>query len=665
MPAPKPFTPDTLVSVRRLGGFDISPDGRWLVASMDELAADGKCYDTNLYRLDLSQPGELVPLTRSSRKKGQPRFSPDGRLGFLSQPDPQARREEPKDAKADDKDVPQQLHVMPIDGGEAVALTDLATGVAGFHWSRDGKTLLLTCPVHPSATSLEDNARVEKEWKDRKPSGRLFESYPVRFWDHHYGPKHPHLVAAASDATGARDLCVGMGLGLEESEGDLSRDGRTALWSVTRVGEGLRFEPQVFVIDTATGERRQLTNGPAQHWAPRLSPDGRRVACLTQEPRPRVTGKLDIAIVDLATGARNVVTTGLDLWPTRPHWVDDRTLAFGADEKGHHLVRTLDVESGTSRTLTTRGHASEITPSPDGKSIYFLLDGLDAPMDLWRVLVAGGAPERLTHVNREVLDGIAMTPGTSIEVSGFEGSSVQVWEVRPPGFDASRRYPFLLWIHGGPIHSYLDQFHFRWNSQIYAAAGYVVVMVNPRGSTGFGQKWIEENNGDWGNRCYRDLMAVTDHYQKAAHVDASRMAALGASFGGYMANWIAGRETRFKCLVSHAGLFHLAGFHGTTDCGPEWELEFGGIPWESPDLYDKHSPSRDAPRFTTPTLVIHGELDYRVPLGEGLQMFQALQSKKVPSKFLYFPDENHWILKPANLKLWNETVLDWLEQWMK
>src|SRR6185436_12232146 len=223
----------------------------------------------------------------------------------------------------------------------------------------------------------------------------------------------------------------------------------------------------------------------------------------------------------------------------------------------------------------------------------------------------------------------------------------------------------LLWIHGGPLGSYLDQFHFRWNPQIYASAGYVVIEVNPRGSTGFGQDFIQDNNGDWGNRCFEDLMRAVDEWERKPYVDTTRIAALGASFGGYMVNWIAGHTDRFKCLVSHAGLYHLPGFWGTTDCGPEWELEFGGVPWADPELFEKHSPHHHVDSFKTPTLVIHGELDYRVPIGEGLQMFQALQKKGVPSKFLYFPDENHWILKPANMQLWNETVLAWLDEWMK
>jgi dipeptidyl aminopeptidase/acylaminoacyl peptidase len=379
--------------------------------------------------------------------------------------------------------------------------------------------------------------------------------------------------------------------------------------------------------------------------------------------QPRVTGKVDAALVDVATGEERVVTGAIDLWPDAPRWIDERRLAYAADEHGVHALHVLDVGSGEDRTLTDSGNATEVVVAPDRQRLYCLLDTATRPADLAVVPLSGGGGRRLTDVNAALLEGVTLTAPTSHVVPGADGREVQLFEFRPRDFDATRRYPLLLWIHGGPLGSFLDQFHFRWNPHVYTERGYVLILVNPRGSTGFGQDFIEDNNGNWGNRCFRDLMAVTDQWQGKPYVDASRTAALGASFGGYMVNWIAGHDHRFRCLVSHAGLFHLPAFWGTTDAGPWWELEFGGTPWTS-GIYEEWSPHRFAPEFKTPTLVVHGELDYRVPLVEGLQMFQALQKMRVPSKLLYFPDENHWILKPANMALWNETVLEWLEEWM-
>ncbi len=677
MTAPRPFTVDTLVAIRRLGSFDISPDGRFAVAVVEDLSADGKTYDANLLRIPLDLPGEPVALTQDTRRKAQPRFAPDGTLFYLAQPDSGARkadalRESEKDEKkpaAKDDDSPLQVHRLRVDGGAPQQVTNLPCGVDAFEIAPDGARLVMLASSHPSAGSVEENRALEKEWKERKTSGRVIDTYPVRFWDHYHGPRFPHLVVAAIDGSMARDLTPGFGSpgdgpAFHESSISIAPDGKTACVDIKRINDARRFENHLFLVDLASGERRQITQGSADHWAPRFSPSGRQVAALTSQTKMRITGKRDIEIIDVATGEARLVTGSFDAWAERPWWVDEDTLAFSHDEAGHHVVRVLDLKSGASRRLSERGHASELRLTPDRTRAVYALDALDFPADLHVVALSGGEARTLTHLNAALLEGMALPQGTSSTFTGSESKPVQAWEVRPPDFDEKKKYPLLLWIHGGPIHAYLDQFHFRWNAQIYAAAGYVVIMVNPRGSTGFGQEFIEDNNGDWGNRCYRDLMLAVDEWSARPYIDEARIAACGASFGGYMVNWIAGHETRFRCLVSHAGLFHLPGFHGTTDAGPEWELEFGGVPWESIELYDKWSPHRFVGAFQTPTLVIHGELDYRVPIGEGLQMFQALQQRKVPSRFLYFPDENHWILKPANMRLWNETVLAWLKQWM-
>lgn len=662
------FTPETLIGMRRIGGMDVSPDGRWCALAVEELSNDGKSFVTNMLRVDLTRREPNRWLTRDERKKSSPRLLDATTLLMLAQPDPSARRpvhlpEPPKDAKPDDDaKAPRQLVRLDIDGGAPEQLTDLPCGADAFAAGAHGFALL--APSHPTATSVEENRALETSFKDRKASGQLYDAYPLRFWDHWHGPRHDHLVTTDRLGLHAKDLTPGLGFGLFESTVDLSPDGALACVDVTTVDADRRFVQQLEVFDVRDGSRRVLTEGPQQHGSPRWSPDGQRIAALTWHNEARKTGKRDLAIVDAATGQSRVVTADLDLWPERATWVDDDRVVFAHDWRGHHVIRLLDVRTGATRLLTERGNASDPRVTPDGQHVLFVLDRIDDAPDVWRVAVAGGEPERVGMLNADKLEGLVMSGSESHVVPGAGGRDVQLYEVKPPDFDPKRKYPLLLWIHGGPVHSYLDQFHFRWNAQIYAAQGYVVIMVNPRGSTGFGQDFIEGNNGNWGDLCYVDLMAVTDAWARRPYVDASRMAALGASFGGYMVNWLAGREKRFRCLVSHAGLFHLPSFHGTTDAGPEWELEFGGKPWESPELYDKWSPHRAASQFTTPTLVIHGDLDYRVPIGEGLQMFLALQRQGVPSKFLFFPDENHWILKPPNMLQWNETVSAWLKAWM-
>ncbi len=668
----KPFTPETLIRVRRIAGHDISPDGRFSVLAVEDLADDGKSFRTNLLRVTLDNPSEHVWLTRDERKKGSPRFAPDGTLLFLCQPDPAAARpahlpkpeSDGKNGDDDPKKAPRQVFRMRVDGGAAEQLTDLPCGAEAFDAKAAGMLALLA-GSHPAAKTVEENRELEKAWKDRKPTGLLYDGYPLRYWDHWHGPQHPHLVATTASGLQARDLTPGLGFGLFEATLDVSPAAAMACVDITTVDADKRFVQQLEIFDLATGARRQLTEGLIQHSAPRWSPDGTRLAALIFKNEPRKTGKHDLAIVDAKTGESRNVTANLDIWPDRPIWVDADRLVFAHDEEGHRVLRLLNWRTGDTRLLTTRGNAADPRLSPCGKQVFFTLDRVNDGPDLWRVPVdGGGEPVRVAGLNAPVLEGVALSPAESFTVSGDGGTPVQLYEVKPPDFDASRKYPLLLWIHGGPVHAYLDQFHFRWNAQIYAALGYVVIMVNPRGSTGFGQEFIEGNNGEWGGACYRDLMAATDEWVKKPYVDSTRVAALGASFGGYMANWIAGHEDRFKCLVSHAGLFHLPAFHGVTDAGPEWELEFGGKPWENPELYEKWSPSKFASSFKTPTLVIHGDLDYRVPIGEGLQMFLALQRQGVPSQFLYFPDENHWILKPANLLQWNQTIITWLTRWL-
>jgi dipeptidyl aminopeptidase/acylaminoacyl peptidase len=277
----------------------------------------------------------------------------------------------------------------------------------------------------------------------------------------------------------------------------------------------------------------------------------------------------------------------------------------------------------------------------------------------------GGVPVVLTHFNDALLSSHQLTGYEEIWTKGSEDAQVQSFVVKPPGFDPAKKYPVLLLIHGGPQGAWSQSWSYRWNAQVFAAAGYVVVMPNPRGSTGFGQKFIDDVNSDWGGRAYEDIMAVTDQVAALPYVDADRLTAAGGSYGGYMIDWILGHPNKFKALVSHAGVYDLRSEAGATEelWFPKWE--FGGMPWDSPETYNKWSPSMFVNEFKTPTLVIHGELDFRVPYTQGLQLFTALQMQKVPSKLLIYPDEGHWVLKPQNSLLWYKTVIDWINTWTK
>ncbi|MEM7245653.1 MAG: S9 family peptidase [Acidobacteriota bacterium] len=658
------FTTEDLLELRRLGDLDCSPDGRWLVACVDEISSDGRRYETNLYRFDLREtdaPG--VALTSDGRRKSQPRFRADGLLGYLAQPDAAARAAgapELGDEESGD-DAPLQLHLLALDGGAPRRLTGHGRGVGAFAWAKD--RLVLLAPVSPKAEDLEHDAELLREERDRKDSALVFDSFPIRFWDHWLGPAQAHLLVGAPDGSGLRDLTPGIGVELEETSFDVSPDGRHACvewWTTTGPGRPTR---DLVLIDLEDGARRELTSGDDRDFhEPRFSPDGTRLACTTQPSARRVTGKVDLATIPVAGGEHVIHGAEVDLWPGRPRWIDDERILYGADDRGRHLPRIHSLADGTDQALADSGCHRQATAV--GDEIVTSFSRVDAPAELVALPIAGGEARRLSALNDDKLADVALSSARFETFEGANGREVQAIELRPPDFDESKTYPLCVWIHGGPLHAYTDEFHYRWNPQVHAAPGRIILMVNPAGSTGFGQQHVEDNNGEWGGTCFEDIMAATETWAARDHVDDGRMAALGASFGGYMVNWIAGHSQRFRCLVSHAGLYHLHGFHGVTDLGPAWEDEFEGPPWEGSPLYERWSPSNGVKDFATPTLVIHGEKDYRVPLGEGLQVFQALQSQGVRSRLVYFPDENHWILKPGNMALWNAEVLAWLDEFL-
>jgi dipeptidyl aminopeptidase/acylaminoacyl peptidase len=284
-------------------------------------------------------------------------------------------------------------------------------------------------------------------------------------------------------------------------------------------------------------------------------------------------------------------------------------------------------------------------------------------VEIFKAASGGGAPAALTHLNDDLLSAYDLRPMEEFTTTDAEGAPVHSFLLKPPGFDARKKYPALMLIHGGPQGSWGESWTYRWNAQVFAAAGFVVAMPNPRGSEGYGTKFTDEINGDWGGRAYDDVMAVTDYVANLPYVDSDRMAAAGGSYGGYMVDWILGHTNRFKALISHAGVYDLHSETGATEelWFPAWE--FKGLPWQQPELYEKWSPSTYAKEFKTPTLVIHGELDFRVPYTQGLQLFTALQAQKVPSKLLIYPDEGHWVLKPQNSLLWYRNFIEWITEW--
>ncbi|HZM50483.1 MAG TPA: S9 family peptidase, partial [Vicinamibacteria bacterium] len=342
-----------------------------------------------------------------------------------------------------------------------------------------------------------------------------------------------------------------------------------------------------------------------------------------------------------------------------------RTLFFTAEDDARVPIFAVAAAGGPVRLVAGGVSFSDVRTAPDGRTLFATAATLTHPAEIVRVGTDGTGPTPVTHANDAVLEPFRLLPGENVRYTGAAGKTVQAWIVKPADFDPARRYPLLVLIHGGPQGEWGESWSYRWNPQVFASAGYVVFMPNPRGSVGWGQEFIDDVNGDWGGRAYEDVMRGTDFAEALPYVDKGRTAAAGASYGGYMVDWIAGHTDRYRVLVTHDGVFDLRSMYGATEelWFPEWE--FRGTYWANPEMYERWSPSRFVQGFKTPTLVVHSELDYRVPLEQGLGMFTALQRQGVPSRLLVFPDEGHWVLQPANGVRWYREVLGWLDRWMK
>lgn len=424
----------------------------------------------------------------------------------------------------------------------------------------------------------------------------------------------------------------------------------------------------MYAVSINGGESKKITFGPGADSSPQYSRDGKYLAWRAQQRSGYESDRWRLMVLERATGKVTNLTESLDRWVNSFAWShDSANLFFTAADRGTQPIQMIPVTGGAVRTIASGDNElDDMQFTGDGKTmIYTQVSGV-SPVEIYRASSSGGTPTALTHLNDAVLNAYQLTPLEEFWTEAADGARVQSFVVKPYGFQANRKYPVLMLIHGGPQGFWGHAWSYRWNAQVFAGAGYLVVMANPRGSTGYGQKFIDEINNDWGGRAFDDIMAVTDRVvTQMPYADGSKLTAAGGSYGGYMVNWILGHTQRFKALISHAGVYDLQSEFGATEelWFPLWE--FGGPPWERMEEYHKWSPSHFVKEFKTPTLVIHGEQDYRVPYNQGLELFTALQMQKVPSKLLVYPDEGHWIGKPQNSLLWYKTFIDWLDSWVK
>ncbi|MEV7966286.1 S9 family peptidase [Sphaerisporangium sp. NPDC088356] len=635
------------VGVPRLLSLRLSPDGSRLVSVVQSLNPDGKSYGTSIWEVPTEPGGEPHRLTRSAKGETGAEFTPDGDLLFVSRrPDPTVK-DQPED------EVPA-LWVLPARGGEARRLAERPGGIGGLEVG--GPTVVFGADVLPGDLDTEADRR-----KSRKESGTsaiLHEGYPIRYWDHDLGPGRTRLFAAVLPGLAEpRDLTPEPGGALAEAAFAVTPDGSTVVttWRVPLPAGRARTD--LVAIDAATGERRVLASSDEHDFSGpvKISPDGTKVACWRElHAGEERAVEFSLWIADLATGEGSALTT--DLAPSATVWaVDSGSVYVVADDRGRRPIFQVGL-TGDQVRLTPGDEAFlEPCPSPDGRYLYALRSSVAGPAVPVRIALEGGEVTELPSPAPAI-----EIPGTLTEVTAVADDGVEIrgWLVLPPGASAGNPAPLLLWIHGGPLASWTD-WSWRWNPWIMAEHGYAVLMPDPCLSTGYGQEMIQRGWGDWGPRTHADLMAITDACVARPDIDAERTGVMGGSFGGYMANWVAGHTDRFRAVVTHASLWNLDQFAGTTDSALYWQREFGK---PGADRYRLLSPHHSLDEIRTPMLVIHGDKDYRVPIGEALRLWWDLRRSSVESKFLYFPDENHWILKPGNVITWYETVLAFLAQ---
>ncbi|MGI9104435.1 MAG: prolyl oligopeptidase family serine peptidase [Terriglobales bacterium] len=701
--APKrPFTFEDMMALKRVGEPAVSPDGKWVAFSAIEVDLAKNKKTPHIWVVPLSG-GESKQISNEPAGEDRPRWSPDGkRLAYISA-----------------KDGTSQVWVAEFDPaavalGPGRQLTTISTEAAGELWSPDGKWMLFTSGVYPDCKDDACNKQRDAERANSKVKATIFHRLFYRHWSSYTGEKRTHIFIQAVDGSApARDLTPGdhdappFSLGGQDMYAFSPDSQEVAFTSNIDEVEATSTNNEIFIVPVTGGTPKKISTSPGSDSTPLYSPDGKYIAWRMQETPGYESDRFQLVLYDRKAGTIRSLTKDFDRWVGSFVWAGDSTaLYFTAENEGHSPLYRVGTGAYSYRSdpklplynptkgvddakLLADGFFDDVTITPNASTLVFTRMSVQAPSEMYVAIAdsrssclipEGSTPptlpqhlpfpcgwqlKQLTHVNDTVLSQISMQPLESFWFGGAAKQKVQGFLVKPPNFDASKKYPVKFLIHGGPEGAWGDSWSYRWNAELFAAKGYVVVMINPTGSTGYGQKFTQAIQGDWGGRPYEDLMKGLDYVEKTyPFVDKDRVCALGASFGGYMADWILGHTTRFKCIVSHDGMFNTTSAYGTTEelWFPEWE--FKGTPGTNRAMYDKWSPHLFAKNFKTPTLVVHGQLDYRLDVSQGFDLFTNLQKMKVPSKMLYFPDEGHWVLKPQNSQLWWKTVNDWVEQWI-
>jgi dipeptidyl aminopeptidase/acylaminoacyl peptidase len=645
----------TFFSVNRLGSPLVSASGKFMIFTVKKaLLAENK-YETQIWRIEADGSG-LRQLTSSIASSNDPQIGlNDVYLYFLAK-----------------RGTTSQVWKLPLSGGEAQPVTDLYGDISGFAMSADNKNLLLQRMVDPDCTGEESIQKSSEQKQQSKSRARIIDHLMYRHWNEWLEGKFGHLFLYDLEKSQAEDITPGayhtppIALG-SSSDYCFSADGQEICFVSNHDAQlATSTNNDIFLFNLATKKTTRISSSPGNDCNPHYSPDGVYIAYTSMERAGFEADRQRLMLYGRKTGKTAELTTGFTLSVDEIIWsADSRDIYFTSEEAENTSLYKVNLKTKKIEAVL-KGHYVSGVKFLNKDEMVFSGQSTRYPAEIFKYNLRDRKLTQLTHFNTEDLDRFDLPGYEEFWFSGALGDSVQGFIMKPPGFVQGRRYPAVHLIHGGPQGAWNNNFHFRWNYQMFAAPGYVVYWINFHGSRGYGQKFTDIISGHWGDYPYEDLVKGTEyvlsHYD---YVDGDRLAAAGASYGGFMVNWIAGHEHPYKCLISHDGIYEQISMYGATEelWFPEWE--FGGLPWQENTTYQQWSPGRLAGNFKTPMLIVHGENDYRVPYTQGLQMFTALQRQGVASRLLYFPDEDHFVQKPQNAQVWWDTVYEWLGKYLK
>lgn len=653
------FTIDDLLKVRRVGDPQVSPKGDWVAFTITDMNVAANRGTTQIY-LVAAGGGEMRQLTNDEHSSASPRWSPDGdKLAFISA-----------------RDGDDEIWTIDVSNGALKKITTISTGAGDPVWSPDGKWLAFVSDVYPKCDSDACNKRKAEEAAQNKVKAHVSERLLYRHWKAWKEGMRTHVFVVSANGGEARDLTPGDYDAPPFSLGGMtdyafSHDSKElAFVSNHDEVEATSTNADVWIVPVRGGAAKNIT--AANHGfdgSPRFSADGRFIAYRSQVTPGYESDRFRLMLYDRRTNRAQSITESLDSNVDEYTFTaDSKWIYLSAEDRGRGAIYSTSISAGPLKKVYGEGVNGDINVTANGR-LVFSHSTMTRPNEIFTAGGDGSNPMPLTKANDALITPFDLKAAEEVTWEGAMGAKVAGWIVKPANFNPKRKYPLAVLIHGGPQGAWQDNWGFRWNPQIFAGAGYVVFMPNPRGSTGYGQQFCADISGDWGGKVFTDIKNGVAQTAALPYVDRNRIGAAGASYGGYMINWIEGHNNdprfQFKVLVSHDGVYNLTAMYGATEelWFPEWE--FKGTPWSNPAMYERWSPHNFVKDFKTPVLIITNTLDYRVPEGEGLQFFTAVQRMGVESKLVDFPDEGHWVSKPGNSQFWYNTVIGWLDQHLK